>query len=522
MNNREGNELYLACQEDDEAEISTVVSTLVSKNPSRDLSSSNAHLSETKVHSKKHNRLYGDQEFDKNGSYTIPSDAPRIKVPSDELSLRDVILLDAVALAVMRGGPSTEEKVALLEENNPDFAFLRAHWEDPKMIYYRWRLYSLLQGDSLLTWEEKPFQLERSRYGYVFIPPAPLLSCASSLEKAHESKAPIPSTSWYISRKLLVSDQLFLVLPEEQQDEWKQALRVKIPEFTPLKPKEGGPAISDEDLKRHFEDWFEKSNILTRKDVAAAMVIAIDASHAPHHLLSILLDEQLAIVQASILDAPLQDLSSASDEDMAALQMQCSSAISHCLRTMFLISVLHDVLSNVFKKPFKELPKGKNGAFLTPKEVDEINKYTDEERKEVQKNWQSAVDIVLPTFIEAVFSSFSYALSLTGAISFPDDVDSIPSMDEGTEPIIKLHYQPFKDALLNNKSKFLLSKVYFTALNLLLVLQRRFCSWSSESQNRTIVSHRLAIDLKEKYPFLNLLFGREGYGFWKIPNKNAS
>jgi len=42
------------------------------------------------------------------------------------------------------------------ESKNPEFAFLY-DLSSPEHAYYRWRLYSLLNGDSLRSWRAAPF-----------------------------------------------------------------------------------------------------------------------------------------------------------------------------------------------------------------------------------------------------------------------------------------------------------------------------------------------------------------------------
>ncbi|KAK7196387.1 Surp module [Novymonas esmeraldas] len=117
----------------------------------------------------------------------LPLHAPRLRVPLD-LPLEHTTLLDLLATAVVQGGPTTEEEVVRRElgRGNEAFAFLSRKFNDPSMLYYRWRLYTLLQGDSLVAWRAEPFRLEDARRAYVWVPPPPLHVGADCLVGLHQ------------------------------------------------------------------------------------------------------------------------------------------------------------------------------------------------------------------------------------------------------------------------------------------------------------------------------------------------
>ena len=106
----------------------------------------------------------------------------RVFVPSS-LPAHTVALIDCVAMHIMVGGPLVAAEVQHRERNNPHFAFMmpppppppfestdtpESHWRasvstvlsSPEVVYYRWRLYSLLNGDTLLSWRTQPFVME--------------------------------------------------------------------------------------------------------------------------------------------------------------------------------------------------------------------------------------------------------------------------------------------------------------------------------------------------------------------------
>ena len=70
-----------------------------------------------------------------------------------------------MALYVLQDGCPFEQAVMLKEQANPEFAFL-FDLKSPEHVYYRWRLYSLANEDSLMRWHVEPFWLveETARY----------------------------------------------------------------------------------------------------------------------------------------------------------------------------------------------------------------------------------------------------------------------------------------------------------------------------------------------------------------------
>ncbi|XP_053963349.1 U2 snRNP-associated SURP motif-containing protein [Anastrepha ludens] len=69
---------------------------------------------------------------------------------------------------VIREGPMFEALIMSREIENPLFSFLFDN-ESPAHIYYRWKLFSLLQGDTPAEWNEKEFRMFKS--GPIWKPP---------------------------------------------------------------------------------------------------------------------------------------------------------------------------------------------------------------------------------------------------------------------------------------------------------------------------------------------------------------
>ena len=92
------------------------------------------------------------------GNIKVPTDPKQLKkyekmlaratvkvvIPSDRSILS---LINRLIEFVIREGPIFEATIMNQEMNNPQFKFLFEN-NSPEHVYYRWRLYSLLQGDT--------------------------------------------------------------------------------------------------------------------------------------------------------------------------------------------------------------------------------------------------------------------------------------------------------------------------------------------------------------------------------------
>ncbi|XP_006820629.2 U2 snRNP-associated SURP motif-containing protein-like [Saccoglossus kowalevskii] len=59
---------------------------------------------------------------------------------------------------VVREGPMFEAMIMNREINNPMFRFLFEN-QSPAHVYYRWRLYSILQGETPTRWRTDEFRM---------------------------------------------------------------------------------------------------------------------------------------------------------------------------------------------------------------------------------------------------------------------------------------------------------------------------------------------------------------------------
>lgn len=91
----------------------------------------------------------------------------KVVIPVDRSKLS---LINRMVEFVVREGPIFEATIMNRELNNPHFKFLFEN-QSPEHIYYRWRLFSILQGDSKDSWSRKDFRMFKG--GSIWRPPAP-------------------------------------------------------------------------------------------------------------------------------------------------------------------------------------------------------------------------------------------------------------------------------------------------------------------------------------------------------------
>ncbi|KAI8060156.1 hypothetical protein BC940DRAFT_312727 [Gongronella butleri] len=81
---------------------------------------------------------------------------------------RTVRIIHRMIERIVKYGPKFEGMIMRREHGNPQFRFLFDHTCDDH-VYYRWRLYSIFQGDTPQAWQTEPFQMYDD--GVWWIPP---------------------------------------------------------------------------------------------------------------------------------------------------------------------------------------------------------------------------------------------------------------------------------------------------------------------------------------------------------------
>ncbi|KAF0466800.1 Pub1p [Gigaspora margarita] len=103
------------------------------------------------------------------GSTTAVLKGPRLEVhvarPEDPQIVK---IIHRMVERVVKYGPPFEAIIMDREWNNPKFGFLFNN-DSPEHIYYRWRLYSILQGDPKNKWRTEAFHMFNE--GPIWVPP---------------------------------------------------------------------------------------------------------------------------------------------------------------------------------------------------------------------------------------------------------------------------------------------------------------------------------------------------------------
>jgi hypothetical protein len=296
---------------------------------------------------RRHQRHRDEKSFP---SGTIPPPGSRLIIVPTNLPSETRFLVDQVADFVSRGGMPLEDDIARLQANNPNFEFLTAPWNHPVSVYYRWRLYSLLQGDGMSRWRTDPYQIEGGTDRWWVPPPLP------GTQRAYNPGVPAAA----------------LGLPD--------ATRLAPPAIAP--PAELNRSI---DLRRQLTDqglsieplpamerqeWFSMLRALktaNRSAIADAMVFAIDHSHWAYDLLDTLLDAIGLDSFAHTLAAHVRSTPT------PELQQYLSARAAQTMARIFLMS---DIFSNVFT--------ASNAAYAAPRHI------------------VKAADFIVPRFFEQV------------------------------------------------------------------------------------------------------------------------
>ncbi|KAG5678443.1 hypothetical protein PVAND_008116 [Polypedilum vanderplanki] len=96
-----------------------------------------------------------DEEKKKQIDEILSKTIVKVVIPTERPLL---MLIHRMIEFVIREGPIFESMIMAREQNNPNFRFL-FEFDSAAHIYYRWKLFSLLQGDTPLEWSEKEFRM---------------------------------------------------------------------------------------------------------------------------------------------------------------------------------------------------------------------------------------------------------------------------------------------------------------------------------------------------------------------------
>ncbi|PVV04415.1 hypothetical protein BB560_001093 [Smittium megazygosporum] len=103
---------------------------------------------------------------------SVPSPDDDSEIPEVHVKMsmdsKSLCLIHHVCEYVIRYGPKFEEMLMIKEHDSPKFRFLFEN-ESSEHVYYRWKLYSLLNGDSTDHWSTKMFYMFSK--GPIWYPP---------------------------------------------------------------------------------------------------------------------------------------------------------------------------------------------------------------------------------------------------------------------------------------------------------------------------------------------------------------
>ncbi|KAM4772303.1 U2 snRNP-associated SURP motif-containing protein isoform 2-T2 [Rhinophrynus dorsalis] len=142
------------------------------------------------------------EEFEKTLSQAIV----KVVIPTERNLLA---LIHRMIEFVVREGPMFEAMIMNREINNPMFRFLFEN-QTPAHVYYRWKLYSILQGDSPTKWKTEDFRMFKN--GSFWRPP-PLNPYLHGMAEEQEAEP-------FIEEPIKKGS-----LKEEQRDKLEEVLR---------------------------------------------------------------------------------------------------------------------------------------------------------------------------------------------------------------------------------------------------------------------------------------------------------
>eukprot|EP00096_Caligus_rogercresseyi_P001021 TRINITY_DN1160_c0_g2_i2.p1 TRINITY_DN1160_c0_g2~~TRINITY_DN1160_c0_g2_i2.p1 ORF type:complete len:614 (+),score=187.37 TRINITY_DN1160_c0_g2_i2:180-2021(+) len=158
----------------------------------------------------------------------------KVVIPTDRTKL---CFVNRMIEFVIREGPLFEAMIMNREMNNPNFRFLFEN-QSPEHIYYRWRLYSILQGDSKEKWSSNEFRMFKG--GSLWVPPPLNLFAAGVPEELLDEDVLLGSEASEGKANRASDDEEELArnnrrgLSDSQRDRFEEMLRNLVPDRNPV------------------------------------------------------------------------------------------------------------------------------------------------------------------------------------------------------------------------------------------------------------------------------------------------
>jgi len=221
------------------------------------------------------------------GNIKVPSDPKQLKkyekmlaratvkvvIPSDRSILS---LINRLIEFVIREGPIFEATIMNQEMNNPQFKFLFEN-NSPEHVYYRWRLYSLLQGDTKDKWSTSSFRMFSG--GSLWKPPVPNIFTSGMPEELLDEQGALRDPKDEVEVK-----------PRDSRDE-----RPEKPEKKEKGPPPPGKRALSDKQRDHLEEML-RSLLPDRNAIAEAMVWCIEHAESSEEVIDCLA-ESLSILE---------------------------------------------------------------------------------------------------------------------------------------------------------------------------------------------------------------------------------
>ncbi|CAK8681102.1 unnamed protein product [Clavelina lepadiformis] len=157
---------------------------------------------------------------------TMKNSIIRVVVPTERNLL---CLIHRMIEFVVREGPMFEAMIMNRELNNPMFRFLFDN-KSPAHVYYRWRLYSTLQGENPTNYRQNDFRMFKN--GSLWRPPVINPYSGGMEETDSEDELPMAETSANVkpeSDKIVDPDKPKGEMKEDERDSLEDILRSLLP-----------------------------------------------------------------------------------------------------------------------------------------------------------------------------------------------------------------------------------------------------------------------------------------------------
>ncbi|CAD6186332.1 unnamed protein product [Caenorhabditis auriculariae] len=168
----------------------------------------------------------------------------RVAIPTDKKVLR---LINRMAAYVVNDGPIFEHMIMAREFGNPLFKFL-FEYNHPSHAYYRWRIFSLMHGDSVKAWRRQKFRMVDD--GSWWEPPRPSAELQGAMppDLYRFSCNNVYPERWFLNYKEKMFPKKEREIPQKEKPKPKVAelkrkqrekLKNRLKELTPEKRKIG-------------------------------------------------------------------------------------------------------------------------------------------------------------------------------------------------------------------------------------------------------------------------------------------